>query len=68
MPKVKVQPPAPPDVKASRETEKVVQAHAALAQADGEESGVEEVRGHLHDALESVAAALNLLDDLEVRT
>ena len=74
MAKTTVQPPKPPDVKGAREVEKVAQAHALAqsAQSDGydqgsDETAVEEIRGLLHDALESLATALQRLDDLESR-
>jgi hypothetical protein len=67
MPKSRITPPAPPDLKGAREVEKQQQA-AQVQTSDeegGEESSVEEIRGHLHDAVESLANALQGLDELE---
>jgi hypothetical protein len=70
MPKAAIKPPAPPNLVAAREAEKQAQAATAQDQSDEEApeaSHIEEIRGHLHDAIESAATALNLLDDLEAR-
>jgi hypothetical protein len=65
----KITPPAPPDLKGMREAEKVAQASTVQAQPGDEEttegSSVEDIRGLLHDAVESIATALQQLDELE---
>jgi hypothetical protein len=57
--KTTVTPPAPPDVKGMREAQKAAQLqHAPDEQDETDGSTVEQLRTHLH-------AALDLLDELE---